>query len=389
MEALPTNILPCYVCNIMHFRKALMATVAERNLSLDVLRGLTLALMIVVNTPGSWDALYAPLAHAAWHGHTPTDLVFPSFLFVVGGALRLSMKKFAGQSEARFLRTAVKRAALIFLCGFLLNWFPFVDGDLHLTAIGGTRIMGVLQRIGLCYLFAALVVRHGGVRGAIAFGTVTLLAYWWMLASFGDLTLQGNAPRALDLAVLGEAHLYHGEGIAFDPEGILSTLPAIVNVLAGYLAMTWLETRGRTACALRRMGAAAGACLLLAGAWDAVLPINKKLWTGSYVLLAVGYDLMLLALLVWLIDIRRHRRGVQFFVVFGRNPLFIYVLSEVAAIMLWRVQVHGAPLYEWLYRASLLAFVPRLASLVFALGFMLACWVVAWGMDRRGIYVRL
>lgn len=363
---------------------------AARNLSLDVLRGLTLALMIVVNTPGSWDALYAPLEHAAWHGHTPTDLVFPTFLFVVGAALRLSMHKFAGQGERQFLWTVFRRAASIFLVGFLLNWFPFVDGDFVPTPIGATRIMGVLQRIGLCYLFAALVVRHGGVRGAIGFSVLALLAYWWMLSSFGDLTLQDNAPRALDLAVLGAAHMYHGEGIAFDPEGILSTLPSIVNVLAGYLAMAWLDTRGRTTCSVRRMAAAAGACLLLASVWDLALPINKKLWTGSYVLLGVGYDLTLLALLVWAIDIHERRRGVHFFVVFGRNPLFIYGLSGVAATILWRVQVHGAPLYGWLYREMFLSWAaPKLASLAFALVFMLACWLVAYGMDRRGVYVRL
>jgi predicted acyltransferase len=371
-----------------------MSRTSTRNVSLDVLRGLTLALMIVVNTPGSWVALYAPLAHAAWHGYTPTDLVFPTFLFVVGAALRLSENKFAGVGEPRFLWTVFKRGALIFLCGYLLYWFPFVNDDFGLIPIGGTRIMGVLQRIGLCYLFAALVVRHGGVRGAIGFGVAALLAYWWLLWSFGDTTLPGNAPRAVDLAVLGPAHMYRGEGIAFDPEGILSTLPAIVNVLAGYVALAWLDARGRTTCALRRMAAAAGACLFVASVWDLALPINKKLWTSSYVMLSVGYDLLLLAVLVWLIDIRRQGREhgalVHVFVVFGRNPLFIYLLSGAASTMLWRLQVHGVPLYGWLYRELCLSWAPpKLASLMFATVFMLACWLVAYGMDRRGIYVRL
>ena len=367
-----------------------MPLAPSRNLSLDVLRGLTLALMIVVNTPGSWDALYAPLAHAAWHGYTPTDLVFPTFLFVVGAAMRLSMKKFAGQGEGQFLWTVGKRAALIFLCGYLLYWFPFLDNDFAPIPIGGTRIMGVLQRIGLCYLFAALVVRHGGVRGAIGFGVAALLGYWWMLAAFGDLTLAGNAPRAIDLAVLGEAHMYKGEGIAFDPEGILSTLPAVVNVLAGYLAMAWLGVAGCNVCALRRMAAAAGLCLLLASLWDLVLPVNKKLWTSSYVLLTVGYDLLLLALLAWVVDIRRWRTGMHFFVVFGRNPLFIYLLSSAASTVLWRVQVGGTSLYQWLYRDGFLPWTtPKLASLLFALVFMWGCWVVAYVMDRRGVYIKL
>lgn len=367
-----------------------MPLTTARKLSLDVLRGLTLALMIVVNTPGSWEHLYAPLEHAKWHGYTPTDLVFPTFLFVVGAAMRLSMKKFAGQGERAFLWTVFRRGALIFLCGYLLYWFPFLDNDFTLIPLGGTRMLGVLQRIGLCYLFAALVVRYGGVRGAIGFGVAALLAYWWMLSSFGDLTLQGNAPRAVDLAALGEAHMYHGEGIAFDPEGILSTLPSIVNVLAGYLAMTWLGVRGCNACALRRMAAAAGVCLLVASAWDVVLPINKKLWTSSYVLLTIGYDLIFLALLAWIIDIHQRRRGIHFFVVFGRNPLFIYLLSGVGETLLWRVQVHGTPLYQWLYQQVFLPLAaPKLASLLFALVFMFVCWLVAYGMDRRGIYVRL
>jgi len=361
-----------------------------RNLALDVFRGLTLALMIVVNTPGSWSTIYAPLAHAPWHGFTLTDLVFPSFLFVVGGALRLSMRKFAGQGDAAFLKTVLRRGALIFLCGFLLYWFPFFRPDGTLAPFGTTRIMGVLQRIGLCYLCAAIVVRYGGIRGALAFAVAALLGYWWILWHFGDYTLAGNAARAVDLAILGAPHMYGGDGIPFDPEGILSTLPAIVNVLAGYLAIAWLEHRGRTVAAVAALLAAGGACLLVAWGWDAALPINKKLWTSAYVLCTIGWDLLILAALVAAIDLGGLRAGLPFFEIFGKNTLFIYLLSSVAVTVLARVRVAGTSLYEWLYHTVFLSWAnPYLASLLFALAYMLACWLVAWAMDRRQLYVKL
>lgn len=363
---------------------------SSRNLSIDVLRGLTLALMIVVNTPGNWGTQYAPLVHAAWHGYSLTDLVFPSFLFVVGCALRLSMKKLAGMENASFLRTVGKRGALIFLCGFFLYWFPFFTPDGAFIPFGDVRIMGVLQRIGLCYLVAALVVRYGGVRGALAASVALLLGYWWMLWQFGDYTLAGNAVRTLDLAVLGASHMYTGDGIPFDPEGILSTVPAIVNVLGGYLAVAWFGHKGRNVRAVAALLLAGFACVLLAHGWDALLPINKKLWTGSYVVCSVGWNLVLLAVLVWAIDMRGLRAGTYFFDVFGKNTLFIYMLSTVGVIALVRLRVSDMSLYAWLYQEALLPWTdPYLASFLFALGYMLACWLVAYVMDRRGIYVKL
>ncbi|MRW88982.1 DUF5009 domain-containing protein [Duganella sp. FT80W] len=364
-------------------------TASSRNLALDVFRGLTLALMIVVNTPGG-EASYAPLEHAVWHGFTLTDLVFPSFLFVVGGAMCLSMKKFEGRDEAYFLRTVAKRGGLIFLLGYLLYWFPFFTPEFTLSPIAATRIMGVLQRIGLCYFCAALIVRYGGLRGALAFSVAALLGYWWLLYQFGDYTLTGNAVLKLDLALLGAPHMYHGEGVAFDPEGILSTLPSIVNVLAGYAAALWLQRRGRTPRALLALVAAGVACLLLAIGWDGLLPINKKIWTSSFVACTVGWDLLILAALVWLIDIAGLRFGLYFFEVFGKNTLFIYLLADVMVIVLARVQVGGVMLYRWLYQTLFLSWAePLPASLLFALAYMLACWLVAYLMDLRKIYIKL
>lgn len=358
---------------------------SPRYLALDVFRGLTLALMIIVNTPGGENS-YAPLEHAFWHGFTLTDLVFPSFLFVVGAAMSLSMKKFETHGEAYFLKRVFKRGALIFLCGYLLYWFPFFTADFTLAPFANTRVMGVLQRIGLCYVFAALIVRYSGLRGTVLFSVIALTGYWWLLASFGDYTLSGNAVLKLDLALLGAPHLYHGEGIAFDPEGILSTLPSIVNVLAGYGAAVWLRQKRP----LTQLAMAGAACLLLAYGWDALLPMNKKLWTSSFVVCTVGWDLIILAALSAVIDKAGLRSGTYFFEVFGKNTLFIYVLADVAVIVLARLHVGGDMLYRWLYQTLFLSWSsPYNASLLFAVAYMLACWLVAYVMDRRKIYIKL
>jgi predicted acyltransferase len=358
---------------------------SPRYLALDVFRGLTLALMIIVNTPGG-ETSYGPLEHAAWHGFTLTDLVFPSFLFVVGAAMSLSLKKFEAYDDVYFLQRVIKRGALIFLCGYLLYWFPFFTPDFTLAPFSNTRVMGVLQRIGLCYVCGSLIVRYGGLRGAAIFSVVALLGYWWLLAWFGDYTLSGNAVLKLDLAVLGAPHMYHGEGIAFDPEGILSTLPSIVDVLAGYAAATWLRQQ-RAVWALAVAGAA---CLLLAYGWDALLPMNKKLWTSSFVVCTVGWDLIILAVLVSAIDMAGLRFGTYFFEVFGKNTLFIYLLADVLVIVLARLHVGGEMLYRWLYQTLFLSWSsPYNASLLFAVAYMLACWLVAYMMDRRKIYIKL
>lgn len=226
----------------------------QRYLSLDVLRGMTIALMIVVNTPGSWQNIYAPFRHAAWHGFTVTDLVFPTFLFVVGNAMSFSMRKFEQRPDSVFLKKVFTRTALIFLVGLLLNTFPFVTRNAasELVPIDFTsiRIMGVLQRIALCYFIAALVVHYLKVKGAVVFSLVTLLGYWGIMYFFGNqpdpYSLEGNAALKFDLLVLPAQNLYKGFGLPFDPEGLLSTLPAVVNVIGGFLAGLYLQRRGNT-----------------------------------------------------------------------------------------------------------------------------------------------
>jgi predicted acyltransferase len=356
-----------------------MSGAAARYLSLDVLRGLTVALMIVVNTPGDWGHVYGPLLHAEWNGFTPTDLVFPTFLFVLGNALAFALPKYAQMGDRAVLAKIGKRAAIIFLLGFLLFWFPFTG------PLSEARIPGVLQRIALCFACAALVLHYAGRRAALSFSVLALLGHWLVLAAFGDLTMSGNAGRQLDLWLLGERHLYHGEGIAFDPEGILGTLPATVNVIAGYFAGRLVLSRGAGREALTKMMMAGAALLALALGWSTILPINKKLWTGSYVLLAVGLDLLILPLLIYAIEMHGWRRGTYFFEVFGKNTLFIYLFAELAVIVLDR-----AGWYQRLHAALLVPLAPaKPASLMFAVAFMLCCWVVAWALDRRRIYIKV
>lgn len=231
-----------------------MNLVKERFLALDVFRGMTICFMIIVNTPGSGAIPYSPLEHATWHGFTPTDLVFPSFLFAVGNAMSFSFMKYAQAGNAAFLKKILKRTILIFLLGYLMYWFPFFRlnpvGEIIAAPISNTRIMGVLQRIALCYFFASLLIHYLSPKRVIAVSVVLLIGYWLLLLGFGDssqpLSMLGNAGLYLDKFLMGNSHLYHGEGIPFDPEGWLGTLPAIVNVVVGFFAGKFLQEKGKS-----------------------------------------------------------------------------------------------------------------------------------------------
>jgi predicted acyltransferase len=366
----------------------------ERIHAIDVMRGLTLALMIVVNLQIGEGHSYAQLLHAEWNGLTLTDVVFPTFLFVVGTSLAFTLERYERLGEAAFLRKVLTRTVLIFLCGYLLYWFPFfrIDAARHLVAapLSHTRIFGVLERIALGYGAAALIVHYGRRTGAIVFGVCALLGYWWLMHAFGDYSLAGNAEIRLDKLVLGEAHMYHGEGVAFDPEGILSTLPAIVNVLAGYLAGRFVRERGTSRSTLVSLVLAGAVCVLLALWWNTVFPINKKLWTSSFVLCTVGIDLGVLAILVWLVPQKANLSWSYFFEVFGRNTLVIYLLSEAGEKLLHMIHIGARSVLEWVYSFGFASWAgDKAGSLLYAIAYMLCCWAVAYAMDRRRIYVRL
>jgi predicted acyltransferase len=369
-----------------------MAELSNRYLALDVFRGMTICLMIIVNSPGSWSVVYGPFNHAAWHGFTPTDLVFPSFLFAVGNAMAFTIHKFDTQPKSVFWSKVLKRTLIIFLLGFLMYWFPFFQ-DGHLKPFSETRVFGVLQRIALCYFFAAVILHFGSKQFVIWFSVSALLLYWALAYFFGDTSapysLTGNASTRLDLWLVGEKHLYRGEGIAFDPEGLLSTLPAIVNVLAGYIAGDFIRRSGNSYETIARM-MIVGAVLIAASlVWNEAFPINKKLWTSSFVVLTVGLDLIILPVLIYLIEIKQSVKWTNFFVVFGRNPLFIYLLSELLLITLYLITIGGISLQEQIYNSLKSVFSPINASLLFAILFMLVCWAVGYFLDKKKIYIKV
>ena len=382
---------------------------APRFTALDVFRGMTVCFMIIVNTPGNGDTSFAPLQHARWNGFTPTDLVFPSFLFAVGNAMSFVMKKWVNMPEGAVLGKIFKRTIIIFLLGYLMYWFPFVHwndaGGLSFNPIGNTRIMGVLQRIALAYCFAALMVRYLKTNTIVTLSLSFLFIYWLILLLFEPTTahqmdpphpgntndafdILTNAGTRLDLWLFGSNHLYHGEGVAFDPEGVLSTLPAIANVTCGYLAGKWLQEKNNYE-GLTKLLLVGVMLIFLALCWNNFFPINKKLWTGSFVFVTVGIDCVLIAALVYLIDFLQIKRFNYFFEVFGKNPLFVYLVSELGATLLWFIPVGDKPLYRWLFDNIFSRAGMYFGSFLFAISFMLFCWLVGYILDRKKIYVRV
>ncbi|HLZ73642.1 acyltransferase family protein [Phenylobacterium sp.] len=371
-----------------------MAKPAERFLSLDVFRGLAVALMIVVNTPGPGAQPFPWLVHAKWLGFTGADWVFPSFLFAVGCAMAFSFSKPA--THGQFALKVLRRTALIFLLGFLMYWYPFVhrDGGVwNLSPLADTRIMGVLQRIALCYGLAAFAVRYLSVRMLAALSILLLAGYWAVLVAYNPVdpfSKLGNAGARLDLLVLGQSHLYRRGG-GFDPEGLLGTLPATVNVIAGYLTARYLTGAADRRQAVPRMAVAGLVLMLAALAWNPLFPIAKKLWTGSFVLLTVGSDLVILAGLAALLEGRPPNPASRFFEVFGRNPLVIYLFSELFVTTLQQAEVApGVGLYDWVGETLFQAAVPGpIGSLLCAIAYTLVCWLLGYVLDRRGVVVKL
>jgi predicted acyltransferase len=378
-----------------------MSTAKERFLSLDVFRGMTICFMIIVNTPGSGASPFSPLEHAAWHGFTPTDLVFPSFLFAVGNAMSFSLGKYREISNSAFLAKVFKRFALIFLIGYLMYWFPFfrLDDAGHITGapIANTRILGVLQRIALCYLFASLMIHYLSTRTAVIVSVLLLIGYWILLLIFGDhaqpYSMLGNAGLYLDKFLMGDNHLYHGEGVPFDPEGWLSTLPAIVNVFIGYMAGRFIQLKGKGYETISRLMLTASLLIFLALWWNMIFPINKKLWTSSFVLLTTGIDLLLISALIYIVEIKKlnNANWTRFFVVFGKNPLFIYILSEILVTIFYMIRITpGQSFFNWINDVLFQVIAPgAVGSFLFAISYMLLCWAVGWWLDKRRIYIKV
>ncbi|HRD44143.1 MAG TPA: DUF5009 domain-containing protein [Ferruginibacter sp.] len=382
----------------------------QRFYSLDVFRGATVALMILVNNPGTWAHIFPPLEHASWHGLTPTDLVFPFFLFAVGNAMAFVMPKLEAAGKSRFWFKIIKRSLLIFFIGVFLNGFPFIKYDEagHFVAspLATLRIFGVLQRIAVAYFFASVIIHFFKVRGSFVVGAFILLGYWFLCVAANPsdpFSLQGWFGTNLDKALLGESHMYHGEGVAFDPEGLMSSFAPIVQVILGYLAGNYILQKGKTPEMLNGLFVA-GVVLIFTGlCWNMVFPINKKIWTSSYTVYTTGLAIITLSVMIYLIEFKG-RKGcwTHFFDVFGKNALFIYAMSALIPNILWLIRIRNGvdhenkPIYRnalnWFYEnlcKPILPSDPRIGSLIYALCFIAMMWFFAWLLHRKKIYIKV
>lgn len=375
-----------------------MKPLNERFLSLDVFRGMTLCFMIIVNSPGSGADSFAPLRHAGWFGCTPTDLVFPTFLFVVGNALSFSIKKYEVLGNIPVMKKIITRTLLIFLLGYLMYWFPFVyqtaDGSWAFNPIADTRIMGVLQRIALCYFFGAMLLHFFSRRKVIIISIIILLGYWALLYIFGtpgaQLTLEGNAIGKLDTFLFGSSHLLDSK-MSFDVEGVLSSLPAIVNVIGGYMAGDFIQRKGKNFECISKLMMSGSLLIFIALFWGQFFPISKVIWTSPFVLYTIGIDLLVLSLLIYIVEIKNWKKGSYFFVVFGKNPLFIYLLSELLITVFFTIPIgHGSDFHNWINKSFFQKIAPgSFGSLLFALCIMFFCWLIGFWLDKRKIYIRV
>jgi predicted acyltransferase len=365
----------------------------ERLASLDLFRGITIAGMILVNNPGSWEAIHPPLAHAEWHGWTPTDLVFPFFLFIVGVSIALALGRrveSGGAARGLYLKI-IRRAVVIFALGLLLAGFPRYDLDT-------LRLPGVLQRIAVCYLIASVIFLNTKWRAQALIAAALLLIYWALMTlvpvpgfGAGDLSMEGNLAAYLDRALLGQ----HTWKPLYDPEGILSTIPAIATTLAGVLTGQWLRSHRSEFEKVAGLFVA-GACAVVSGwAWGLWFPVNKALWTSSYVLLTAGLALQLLAVCFWLVDIKDRRRWAKPFFVFGTNALAVYFLSELFSRLIsldtfTRPSGGPADLKTLIYENAFASWAsPVNASLMYACCVVLLWLCVAGVLYRNRIFIKV
>jgi predicted acyltransferase len=379
------------------------AVKSARMISLDVLRGLTLGFMILVNNNGDGTRAYWALKHAVWNGFTPTDLVFPTFLFLVGISTVFSTASRSAQGATRLslFGHVVRRTVILYLLGLIVNSFPFF----HLDTM---RFYGVLPRIAICYFFVAtLYLFSPGWRDKVALLVAALVGYWLLMRfvpvpGFGvpgrDIPLldpDRNLTAWLDRQIFSAPHLYERTR---DPEGLLSTIPALGTALIGLLTGLWLKTSRTLAEKARGIALAGVTGVILGGIWNIWFPINKKLWTSSYVLFAAGLSLLLLALSIWIVDIRngkaepaeRARRFMPL-LVFGMNAIASYVLSELLPGIGENIHIRpGVNIFAWYY-LSILHVVPDVAfaSLLYSLSYVALCWIVMFVLYRRRIFFKI
>ena len=385
-----------------------MAKENKRLLSLDILRGITIAGMLLVNNPGSWSHLYAPLGHAEWIGLTPTDLVFPFFMFVMGVSMYFSLRKFNFKLSGSLMFKICRRTIILFLIGWVVQWFGMwlrglYDPESHFFAkmFGDLRILGVFQRLALVYFFGsmtAVLFKSKFIPWIIG---IILVAYAFILG-FGngyEFSLENILSR-VDCAVLGENHMYHehayGQELALDPEGVLSTLPCIAHVLIGFMMGKCINTVHKNQDRIVEIAVWGSLMLLVGWLLQYGIPCSKKAWTSSYVLITCGMASCILAMLIYAIDIKGHNRWCRFFQSFGVNPLFCYLVGTVLAIAFGAVRfgtnASGDPvtMHSLIHDGcKAITWSPEAASCLYAITFVLITWCFGYILYKKKIYIKI
>lgn len=382
---------------------------SKRLLALDILRGITIAGMIMVNNPGSWEYVYTPLLHESWNGLSPTDLIFPFFMFMMGISTYISLRKCNFSPSADAFRKIVKRTIVIFAIGLAINWFSLAcytwnslaadNLDLgsrlchSVFAFEHLRILGVMQRLGICYgatAIIALTMKHKHIPYLIA---TLLIGYFIVLmCGHGFAYNDTNILSVVDRAILGTNHMYNDHGI--DPEGILSTIPAIAHVLLGFCIGKMMMEATTVDGKIEQLFIV-GTILTFAGFLLSYgCPINKKIWSPTFVLVTCGMGATLLALLIWIIDVKGYKKWCSFFEAFGVNPLFIYVFAAFLSILIGNIKVvynEGlVSVHSFVYQALLQSWLGNyLGSLIFAILFITICWAVGYLLYKKKIYIKI
>ena len=366
-----------------------------RLISLDVFRGITIAGMVLVNNPGSWATIYWPLAHAQWHGWTPTDLIFPFFVFIVGVAIPLAFARRVekGGSKRDLYLKIIRRTLIIFALGMFLAGFPFFE-------LSTIRIPGVLQRLAVCYLFASIISLNTKVRTQVIIAIALPIIYWLIMTRLhapgfatGDLSKEGSVASFVDRVIFGP-HIWR-QGKVYDPEGLLSTIPAIATAMFGVLTGQWIRTNKSGYEKVAGLFVAGAVCIVIGWAWNPSFPINKPLWTSSYVFFTGGLALEFLALCYWLIDIKKSQWWTKPFVVFGVNAITLFVGSGVMARLLGLIKLPAGDgtrisLQSWIFQNLFLSWLPPYrASLGFAICFILVWLGLMWILYRRKIFIKV
>lgn len=388
-------------------------TKPTRLLALDVFRGATIALMFIVNNPGSWEHIYPPFEHAYWHGCTPTDWVFPFFLFTVGVSASFSLKKYQEGEPIDMYKKIFLRALKIFLIGLALN--AFLINNYHYL-----RILGVLQRIALAYFLGTLICVSCSRKLIAIIGVALALGYWGILLAFSDAqhpysfalknnngieykmdstSLSNNVITKIDRAILGDNHIWKGKGVPFDPEGLVSTMPAVVTVILGFFCGVLIQQTPDRRKLVINMALLGLIALLLGWLWHFIFPINKSLWTSSFVLHTAGIAMILNAFLIYLIDMQGFKRWTYFFIVMGMNSILAFVVAGVWAKWIGKFKfadpynaTQNISLGKYFYKYW---FMPlgggdnQVSSLLFAIAHLLFFWLILWIFYKRNIFIKV